>query len=131
MEITEEKLQELLAEASEKGVQSYKESVQDEEVEEVEEVENQEEVSKVEEALTQLSSTLLDSAIMGASLPDIAEQRIRTQFEGKSFGATAVQKAIADEKDYLATLTKVAVENVTSNKTEIVADTITPLEWKD
>ena len=122
MEITEEKLQELLAEASEKGVQSYKESVQDEEVEEVEEVENQEEVSKVEEALTQLSSTLLDSAIMGASLPDIAEQRIRTQFEGKSFDATADQKAIADEKDYLATLTKVAVENVTSNKTEIVAD---------
>ena len=120
MEITEEKLQELLAEASEKGVEAYKESVQEEEV--VEEVESEEETSKVEEALTQLSSTLLDSAVMGASLPEIAEQRIRTQFEGKPFDANAVQKAIADEKDYLATLTKVAVENVTSNKTEIVAD---------
>ena len=118
MEITEEKLKELLAEASEKGVETYKESTDEGEIVE----EKGEDISKVEEALTQLNSTLLNTAISGAGLPDIAEKRIRVQFEGGAFDASAVQKAIADEKDYLATLTKVAVENVTTGKTEIIAD---------
>ena len=126
MEMTDEKLQGLLKEASSKAVQEYKSSVAPEKEAELVtaesvEVENKT-AEKVSEALTQLNATLLTSALTNASLPDIAEQRIRTQFEGKSFNADAIQSAIAGEKDYLASLTKVAVENVTKETGKVTTD---------
>ena len=128
MDMTEEKLQELLASASSKAVKEYIDSQDTKEVEvtaeataEVAEVKD-ETSDKVSEALTQLNATLLTSALTNASLPEIAEQRIRTQFEGKNFDGDAVQKAIAGEKDYLASLAKVAVENVTKESGKVTTD---------
>jgi len=126
VDISEEKLQELLAEASSKAVQEYKGSVVPEKEAELvtaESVEVEDKTAeKVSEALTQLSATLLTSALTNASLPDIAEQRIRTQFEGQEFNADAIQSAIAGEKDYLASLAKVAVENVTKETGKVTTD---------
>ena len=126
VDISEEKLQELLTEASSKAVQEFKDSVapeQEAELVTAESVEVEDKTAdKVSEALTQLNATLLTSALTNASLPDIAEQRIRTQFEGKEFDANAVQSAIAGEKDYLASLTKVAVENVTKETGKVTTD---------
>ena len=126
VDISEEKLQELLAEASSKAVQEYKGSVAPEKEAELvtaESVEVEDKTAeKVSEALTQLNATLLTSALANASLPDIAEQRIRTQFEGQEFNADAIQSAIAGEKDYLASLAKVAVENVTKETGKVTTD---------
>ena len=125
MEMSEEKLQELLASASSKAVQEYIDSVDTEEVVEevtVEAVVEDKTAEKVSEALTQLNATLLNSALTNASLPQIAEDRVRTQFEGKEFSADEVQKAISGEKDYLASLTKVAVENVTKETGQVTND---------
>lgn len=125
MDMSEDKLQELLASASSKAVQEYIDSVDTEEVVEevtVEAKEDEKITEKVSEALGQLNSTLLSSALAGASLPDIAQQRIKTQFEGADFDASQVQKAIADEKDYLASLTKVAIENVTQETGQVTTD---------
>ena len=125
MEMSEDKLQELLASASSKAVQEYIDSVDTEEVVEevtVEAVVEDKTAEKVSEALTQLNATLLNSALTNASLPQIAEDRIRTQFEGKDFSGDEVQKAISGEKDYLASLTKVAVENVTKESGEVTTD---------
>ena len=126
MEMSEERLQELLAEASSKAVTEFKESVtKDEEVKEevtVEAVAEDKTAEKVSEALTQLNATLLTSALTNASLPEIAEQRIRSHFAGSNFDADEVQKAIADEKDYLASVSKVAVENITKESGKVSTD---------
>lgn len=125
MEMSDDKLQELLASASSKAVQEYIDSVDTEEVVEevtVEAVVEDKTAEKVSEALTQLNATLLNSALTNASLPQIAEDRIRTQFEGKDFSGDEVQKAISGEKDYLASLTKVAVENVTKETGQVTND---------
>ena len=125
MEMSDDKLQEVLASASSKAVQEYIDSVDTEEVVEevtVEAVVEDKTAEKVSEALTQLNATLLNSALTNASLPQIAEDRIRTQFEGKDFSGDEVQKAISGEKDYLASLTKVAVENVTKESGEVTTD---------
>jgi len=125
MEMTEERLQELLAEASGKAVETFQKTqeVVGEKVEvTVEAVEEDKTAEKVSEALTQLNATLLSSALTGASLPEIAEERIRSQFTGANFDANEVQKAIAGEKDYLASLAKIAVENVTRESGRVTDD---------
>ena len=165
MDMSEERLQELLASASSKAVQEYVNSKDTKEVKvtaeataevaeekEIEQcvtklmddadfkpkdgedkrsaayavctaqVKKSDKADQVSEALTQLNATLLTSALINASLPEIAEQRIRTQFQGRSFNANVVQEAIAGEKDYLASLTKIAVENVTKESGKVTTD---------
>lgn len=55
----------------------------------------------------------LDKALEASKLPDKSKARIRTMFDDKVFKNEDLQRAIADEQDYLAELTKTADEGDT------------------
>lgn len=72
---------------------------------------------KVLTVLKAVNTRLMDTILLQAKLPDASVQRIRSHFKDRDFTIEEVEEAIKQEKDYLASVQKTIVENITKENT--------------
>jgi hypothetical protein len=69
-----------------------------------------------------LESFFLANELREAKLPEASSERILSAFKGQPFDSARVATHIKQEKEYLASLTQVAVETITKDRGQVVVD---------